>query len=68
MMPSSLNSNFDVGVVGEGEEIVVELMELFLSNKNKFLPEDLSKIKGIIYRDEDSIHFTGSSVTQRIWG
>jgi radical SAM superfamily enzyme YgiQ (UPF0313 family) len=60
MMPSSLNSNFDVGVVGEGEETIVKLMEAFLSNKNKFSTEDLNKIKGIIYRDGDSIHFTES--------
>ena len=58
MMPSSLNSSFDVGVMGEGEETIVELMEVFLSHRNKFTPGDLSKIKGIIYRDGDSVHFT----------
>ena len=58
MMPSSLNSSFDVGVMGEGEETIVELMEVFLSHRNKFTAGDLSKIKGIIYRDGDSVHFT----------
>jgi radical SAM superfamily enzyme YgiQ (UPF0313 family) len=57
MMPCSLNSDFDAGVIGEGEESVVELMEMFLRRK-RFSSEDLSKIKGVIFRDKDTIEFT----------
>jgi len=57
MMPYSLDRAFDAGVIGEGEETVVELMKAFLK-KGKLLPEDLNDIKGIIFRKEDSIIFT----------
>jgi len=57
MMPHSLNPDFDVGVIGEGEVTVVELMEIFL-RKKRFLFEDLSNIKGIIFRNKDTIQFT----------
>lgn len=57
MMPHSLDSNFDIGVIGEGEETIVELMELFL-RKGSFPYEDLSGIDGIIFRHNDEIKFT----------
>lgn len=59
VVPSNLNSNFDIGVIGEGEAAIVDLFELFLK-KNKFAPEELSLIKGIVFRDGGSIHFTGT--------
>jgi radical SAM superfamily enzyme YgiQ (UPF0313 family) len=57
MMPYSLKSDFDAGVIGEGEEAIVELMEIFLRKKG-FPSEDLSKINGVIFRDKDTIRFT----------
>lgn len=57
MMPYSLKSDFNVGVIGEGEEAIVELMEIFL-RKKRFSSEDLCKIKGVIFRDKDTIQFT----------
>ncbi|MEN4006793.1 MAG: radical SAM protein [Methanobacteriaceae archaeon] len=48
MMPSSLTDDMDVGVIGEGEETICELLELF-TRKRKFVQDDLSKIRGIIY-------------------
>jgi len=45
------NKNFDVIVVGEGEEIIVNLLDNL---------DDLAKVKGIYYRDEaDKIIGTG---------
>ncbi|MBD3330650.1 radical SAM protein [Candidatus Peregrinibacteria bacterium] len=57
MLPSSLSPEFDVGVIGEGEETAVELIEVFLKNK-KFSAGDLIKINGIVFRDNDTIRFT----------
>ena len=59
VLPSNLNENFDIGVIGEGEAVIVDLFELFLK-KNKFVNKDLGSIKGILFRDGDSIHFTGA--------
>jgi len=52
MVPTSLTENMDVGVLGEGEETICDLVGLLLS-KNKLLKEDLAGVKGIVYRDED---------------
>lgn len=42
MAPDSLTSDFDVGVIGEGEQTFLELL------KNNFVPSH--EIKGIVYR------------------
>jgi len=57
LMPSSLNECFDAGVVGEGEETIVELVELFL-RKGKFLPQDLMGISGVVFMDGGSLKVT----------
>lgn len=57
MMFSSLTKDMDVGVVGEGEETICDLFEIF-SRKGKFDNDDLQKIKGIIYWDNDRIAAT----------
>jgi radical SAM superfamily enzyme YgiQ (UPF0313 family) len=44
----------DFGVVGEGEETVVELFDAVRTNGNP-----LSEIKGIVYREGNDIVFTG---------
>ncbi len=59
MMLSSLTKDMDIGVVGEGEETICELFELF-SQEKKFDSDKLRKIRGIIYWDDkDKIVFTG---------
>ncbi|GAG20629.1 unnamed protein product, partial [marine sediment metagenome] len=52
MMPFSLTSDMDVGVIGEGEQTICDLLELFI-RESKFVRDDLQKIKGIIYWDDD---------------
>ena len=43
----SMDLNFDYGIIDEGEESVLELLEHLENNKN------LSDIKGVVYFDED---------------
>ncbi len=57
MIPSNVSNDFDVGVMGEGEEAIIDLMEVFLS-KGEFLPDDLDRIKGIVFSDHGAIHKT----------
>ena len=52
MSPASLTEDMDVGVLGEGEETICDLVKLFLI-KHKLLKKDLSKVKGIVYINED---------------
>ncbi len=53
-LPLNLPPEFDFGVVGEGEQTVVELAELF---KAKRRPDtgDLAKVAGLNYRDGDKV-------------
>jgi anaerobic magnesium-protoporphyrin IX monomethyl ester cyclase len=50
MMPSSLMRAMDVGVIGEGEETICDLMALFMST-GAFEPVFLRDIPGIVFRD-----------------
>jgi radical SAM superfamily enzyme YgiQ (UPF0313 family) len=54
MLPSSLTQDMTIGVIGEGEETICELFDLF-SNKGEFPKDDLRNINGIIYWDNDKI-------------
>jgi len=50
-MPGNLKtSNFDIGVVGEGEQTFLELLNCFKNKKNPS-EDELKKIKGIIFID-----------------
>jgi len=56
-LPESFKDCFDVGVIGEGEITLDELIRLYL-NKEKFVPADLKKIKSIVYYDKNNIKKT----------
>jgi anaerobic magnesium-protoporphyrin IX monomethyl ester cyclase len=58
MLPSSLSPDMDVGVIGEGEETILELFELFMK-KGNLDSEGVSQIRGIVYRNSGgSLHLT----------
>jgi len=50
VFPGLLPAGCDIGVIGEGEETVAELLELYRKEKS-FKPEELKKIKGIIFKE-----------------
>ncbi len=54
-LPESLSRDFDVGVLGEGEQGVTELVEAYASTGMKPTANDLNKIRGIIHRDNGGI-------------
>jgi len=49
-LPNNLKECFDIGIIGDGEQTMTELLELYLKKK-KFLPEDLVNIKGIVFNN-----------------
>jgi len=49
-LPTSLHASFDIGVIGEGEETILELIKIY-SKKNEFLIEDLKSVKGIVFHN-----------------
>lgn len=53
-LPESLDPIFQIGVLGEGELTVGELLKLLIK-KGRFLKEDLKKIKGIVFWDEGKL-------------
>lgn len=53
MLPSHLaQSNFDIGVIGEGERTLLELVRLYEKHGN-FPKNELRKINGMVFRNED---------------
>ena len=58
MMPSSLTDDMDVGVIGEGEGTICDLIGLYL-DRGVFTPESLQSVKGIIYHDNGRLVTTG---------
>jgi radical SAM superfamily enzyme YgiQ (UPF0313 family) len=53
-LPETLTKDMDVGCIGEGEETFVDLMNLYL-DKGVFDPQDLSGIKGLVYRKDGTL-------------
>jgi len=53
-LPESFRKCFDVGVIGEGEETLDELIKIYLK-KEKFNKSDLKKIKSVIYLDKNKL-------------
>ena len=56
-LPNELSSEFDVGVIGEGEVTLYELVNLFLNDEHKNIQE-LAKINGICFRDKTQLIIT----------
>ncbi|MDP1694354.1 MAG: cobalamin-dependent protein, partial [Candidatus Woesearchaeota archaeon] len=54
IMPQHLkDSAFDIGIIGEGEQTLLEICELF-SERRELPLEDLSKINGLVFKDKNS--------------
>jgi len=51
-LPHTLPRCFDIGVLGEGEQTFLELVQL-LEARRKPLPNDLAKIAGLCFRDDN---------------
>ncbi|MDQ7824399.1 MAG: radical SAM protein [Candidatus Eremiobacteraeota bacterium] len=56
-LPHTLDPSFDIGVRGEGEATFLELVTL-LAERGSFIPEDLAKIRGIVFREKESLRLT----------
>jgi len=57
-LPESFDSVFDLGVVGEGEITLVEILKIFRRDGN-FSPENLGEVKGLIFLDGEKLVGTG---------
>ncbi|MBC7186541.1 MAG: B12-binding domain-containing radical SAM protein [Calditrichaeota bacterium] len=56
-LPQSLDPCVDVGVIGEGEQTLLELMRLYL-DKGKLSAADLASIAGIAFHADGEVHVT----------
>jgi radical SAM superfamily enzyme YgiQ (UPF0313 family) len=59
-LPHTLPDSIDIGVLGEGEEVTLQLMRL--AKKNQLKPEFLKDVQGICYHDNDKIAVNGSTL------
>ncbi len=51
LLPHNLTADMDVGVIGEGEETLLDLVQK--ASGNGFRVEDLERIRGIVFRDPE---------------
>uniref|UniRef100_A0A6M3ISP9 Putative radical SAM superfamily protein n=1 Tax=viral metagenome TaxID=1070528 RepID=A0A6M3ISP9_9ZZZZ len=58
-LPSTLSSDFDLGVSGEGEQTFLELVEYFQNNVFNKSSEELKNIKGLAIHKNNEIILTG---------
>jgi|GEM_PF-579081 len=57
-LPSSFDSVFDLGIQGEGEKTLAEILRLY-QNRREFPREDLMKIPGLVFFDGNDFIDTG---------
>jgi anaerobic magnesium-protoporphyrin IX monomethyl ester cyclase len=56
-LPSSLSDDFDLGIVGEGEQTMLELVQLY-EKYGEFPKEKLKEIKGVVYHNNGKVSLT----------
>lgn len=56
-LPQTLTDDMDVGIIGEGENTVVEVIASFI-NHWKFDKTELRSIKGVVFRDNGALVIT----------
>jgi len=54
VLPNNLYPEFDIGIVGEGEETFRELVGLF-ERKGRFFPDDLKGIEGLVFKADGEL-------------
>jgi len=58
--PKGITSRyFDIGVIGEGEETLLELIRMYRDLTHKVTPESLTNVKGICFAIGGETVFTG---------
>ena len=57
LMPESLSTDMDAGVLFEGEQTIAELVQLY-DRTGRFDPEGLSSVRGICYRNDGRVVVT----------
>lgn len=57
VLPSTLTNDMDVGVIGEGEQTIIELFNLF-EKKGYFDGNELENIEGVAFRRSDKLVVT----------
>ncbi|MCU0645357.1 MAG: B12-binding domain-containing radical SAM protein [bacterium] len=56
-LPHKLSRFTDIGIIGEGEQTLLELMHVYLA-KGKLRPDDLRPISGIVFWNYEKLEFT----------
>lgn len=54
MLPESLDENMDCGVIGEGEQTLVDIAREFQEH-GELTPDVLAQIPGVVFRDENKM-------------
>lgn len=57
-LPETLPEEFDIGVIGEGEETFLELIRYLFKHHLILKPDNLRSIRGIIFRENGNIVIT----------
>ena len=57
-LPNTITDDIDIGVMGEGEETFLELVNLLIKSERKIKKDEIRQVKGIVFHGDNGLEIT----------